>query len=156
MIYKIPQGNGAYYHAPKCGSRSVIGWIVLLSDPQLYIENPDLFSPYREKYTKGGERISQDYPELRDRIIQARKAGFTTEGKRMKKRFWKNSVAPKIAADYRFCVVRDPVDRFVSGFTNRILWHKSLTGVDITITDFINNFDSFYENIKHRPILCAN
>lgn len=56
----------------------------------------------------------------------------------------------------RFCVVRDPVDRFISAFSNRILFRRMIpSGMKINIHSFIETFDNpeYYEaytDIKHH------
>lgn len=134
MIIKISKGNGAYYHAPKCGSRSILGWIVLLSEPNLYEENPELFQPYRVVFTKDGEIRTREYGEL----IHKREY---FKGKGLGKHDWEPYDVPVAPADYRFCVVRDPVERFISGYTNRVLWHNE-GGLNISVAEFIERFDS--------------
>ncbi len=142
MIIKIPQGNGAYYHAPKCGSRSVMGWIVLMSEPQLYEETTDLFDPFRVRYTGDGEVKTKEYTEL----IHKRQY-FPG----LNKHDWKDLVVPAAPADYRFCIVRDPVDRFISGYTNRVLWHK-VANLNLSISEFINNIDEICANHRNYEI----
>ena len=53
-------------------------------------------------------------------------------------------------ADYRFCLVRDPVERFISGYSNRVLHHGDIPFVEFD--DFVNNFPKFYEvpAIRHH------
>jgi len=46
------------------------------------------------------------------------------------------------SADFKFCLVRDPVERFVSGYSNKVLHHKAIPFVEFE--DFINNFDYLY------------
>lgn len=52
--------------------------------------------------------------------------------------------------DFRFCVVRGPVERFISGYSNRIIYHRDIPPVKFD--KFVNNFFKFYKNekIKHH------
>lgn len=54
-------------------------------------------------------------------------------------------------ADFKFCLVRDPVERFVSGYSNRVLYHKQIPFIEFE--EFVDNFDHFYHRygtIKHH------
>jgi len=46
--------------------------------------------------------------------------------------------------DIRFCLVRDPVQRFLSGYVNRVLFAKEIP--HLPIEDFIDDF----QNLKNR------
>lgn len=53
--------------------------------------------------------------------------------------------------DYKFCVVRDPVERFISGYSNRILHHKDIPFVEFDY--FVKNFYNFFHKspkIRHH------
>lgn len=124
--------NVAYYHAPKCGSRTVLGWITLLKEPQLVNGHPGWFRESRR-----GE-----YSEIRSRIN-------LLPGSRHD---WPNKKVPKVSSSIRFCIVRDPIERFISCYTNRILFHKALGG-EKSISELIDNFDDICEN---NPALRAH
>lgn len=57
-----------------------------------------------------------------------------------------------IDADIKFCIVRDPVSRFISSYANRICRHNDIKFVELD--EFINNFhDKYYrldESIYHH------
>lgn len=57
----------------------------------------------------------------------------------------------KFKADYRFCIIRDPVQRFVSGYSNRVL-HFGDTP-EVGFDEFVENFSHYYTTyprIKHH------
>lgn len=110
----------AYYHAPKCGSRTVLAWIALLKEPQLVISNPTWF----------GESKRGEYPQIRAKI------NLLPESRHD----WPDKKVPQVGTT-RFCIVRDPVERFISCYTNRVLFHKALGG-EKTIGDLIDDFDN--------------
>ena len=53
-------------------------------------------------------------------------------------------------ACFKFCIVRDPVDRFISGYSNRVLFHKDIEPV--SFDEFVRNFDLYFKNpmINHH------
>jgi len=57
----------------------------------------------------------------------------------------------KFKADFRFCVVRDPVQRFVSGYSNRVLHFGDIP--EVGFDEFVENFSHYYRTyprIKHH------
>ena len=124
MTVDILNGKAAYYHAPKCGSRTILGWITILETPEIFKKYPHWF-----KKTSIEDPV---YGEIRKRV-KVLSSGI------------------KILNNYpvRFCVIRDPVERFISGYTNRIVFHKDLIKLKNppgTISDFIKNFDFYCDN----------
>ena len=86
----------SYVHAPKIGSRSIIGWFAILKDPTIYEKHPDYFVEVNTKdhvYTPI-RRMQQECGEIRTPLS--------------------------------FVVSRDPVKRFVSAYKNRVVTHKEL------------------------------
>ena len=110
-VFDIYNNEIAYYKTPKCGSRTILAWAALIKEPGLIKDHPDWFEENRQ---------FKEYPEIRKKI--------------------KDYNEPTHDQKIRFCVVRDPVERFISAFTNRILFHKK-PKVDITIAEFIEKFD---------------
>ena len=126
MIADILNGKAAYYHAPKCGSRTILGWIAILESPEIYTKYPIWF-----RKSSPGKPI---YHEIRNRI------------KIVSKKFVVTCNHP-----VRFCIIRNPVDRFLSGYTNRIIFHRDLNQLNIeppSVSDFIKNFD-YYNKVSH-------
>ena len=51
-----------------------------------------------------------------------------------------------------FTIVRDPVERFVSAYTNRILYLNT-AGIKLSIEEFIKNYDYYSSDRKYRDII---
>lgn len=122
MIYVSSDDKIAYYHAPKNGSRTMLGYLALIKDPNLYDNHPEYFK----------EKDDEVYWELRNRT-----------GKIGRHDFDPNSV-PKVENLIRIVVKRDPVKRFVSGYTNRVLFHNKMREKP-DFTTFIDNFDKYHK-----------
>jgi hypothetical protein len=114
-VFDIYKNQIAYYKTPKCATRTILGWAAIIKDPNILEDHPEWFDESRRKI---------EYRDIRLRI----------------EKYESLSHDQKI----RFCVVRDPVERFISAFTNRILFHKK-PNVDISITEFIDNMDELLE-----------
>lgn len=51
--------------------------------------------------------------------------------------------------DYRICVVRDPVKRLVSAYSNRVLFHRD---IDVSLEDLVSDLPRYWEIDDHfRP-----
>lgn len=122
MIVSILNDKIAYYHAPKCGSRTVLAWNAIINNPSVYKDEPEWFSISRRK----------EYGEIRS--LSKLFPGTIQD--------WKHREVPVVDCEFKFCILRDPIERFVSGFTNRILFHKACNGKYSCIEQFINDFDS--------------
>ena len=58
----------------------------------------------------------------------------------------------KVIADYKCCIIRDPISRFVSCYKNRILYHKDLEFRDHTIDMILDKLENnIYENQHFLP-----
>ncbi|MCB2064221.1 MAG: sulfotransferase family 2 domain-containing protein [Novosphingobium sp.] len=60
---------------------------------------------------------------------------------------------PRSSRSQRFSIVRDPVERFVSGYSNRVLFHNDLQlETPPELDEFIDRLDIFMQNslIKHH------
>ena len=58
----------------------------------------------------------------------------------------------KISVDVKCCVVRDPVKRFKSTYTNRILFHKDIKFRDYSVNQILENLEaSNFENKHFLP-----
>ena len=122
MIFLSSDSQIAYYHAPKNGSRTVLGYLALTKEPNLYRDHPEYFDPIYD----------EDYKHLRDRV------------EKIGRHHYEPRLVPVVENPIRFVVKRDPVKRFVSGYTNRVLHHNRLGGMKPDITEFIKRFDYFY------------
>lgn len=101
----------AYYMTPKCGSRTVFAWSALMKDPTLLTKNPELF------------------------VENAKNIGYKNLIKKMK--YYKVS---NHRQEVRFCILRDPIDRFLSAYTNRILYHRDFNP-EISIDELMERID---------------
>jgi len=117
-VIDIKDKKLGYYVVPKCGSRTVVAWQLIISQPNLIKDNPSWFD--ESKQTVG-------YRELNKMIVLS-----------------------KHDFPIKFCIVRDPVDRFLSAFTNRVLFHK-LNPVS-EINDVIQNFDAKINNLEYKDL----
>ena len=58
----------------------------------------------------------------------------------------------KIEADYKCCLVRDPLERFLSAFNNRILFHKDTAFRDHSIEMILEKLENnLFENRHFLP-----
>ena len=58
----------------------------------------------------------------------------------------------KIEADYKCCLVRDPLERFLSAFNNRILFHKDIAFMDNSIDMILEKLENnLFENKHFLP-----
>lgn len=122
MIFLSSDSQIAYYHAPKNGSRTMLGYLALTKDKDLFETNPEYFEPVFDEVYEG----------LRSRV------------QRYGRHHYSPSLVPVAESPIRVVVKRDPVKRFVSGYTNRVLHHNKLGGMKPDITEFINRFEYFY------------
>ena len=57
-----------------------------------------------------------------------------------------------INVDYKCCIIRDPVERFLSAYRNRILYHKDEKFKDYTIDMILEKLEKKqFNNIHFRP-----
>lgn len=134
MIINI-NNKAAYYHAPKCASRTVLGWVILIKHPDLIEKYPEVFEENRKEGHNDIELFLNKFAQQ-----SLTKIHLT--------RNWKKEV-PVVESDYRFCIIRDPIDRFISAFANRVLFFKKISlksGKPFDLETFISKFDYIQEN----------
>lgn len=122
LVLDLHDKKVGYAVAPKCGSRTIVGWAAILRNPTLYTESPELFVPNRK----------DTYQDLRSRVNPMPTESILT-------------------APIFFTVVRDPVERFVSAYTNRIK-KLNTAGEQFPISYLIDNFDSIINDKKYNDI----
>jgi hypothetical protein len=136
MLFESQDGAICYAHAPKCCSRTVLGWMLLSEHPHLIETHPGWFAPQRT-------RSQNEYSKIRERSYIHRVPG--------NHHHFQGGVVPKMKAPIRIAVARNPVDRFISGFKNRVLFHRAVKDIE-TIDEFIERFDDLYKNNKEINI----
>lgn len=127
MIFLSSDSQIAYYHAPKNGSRTMLGYLALTKEPDLYEKNPKYFHPIDDEV----------YEPLRERV------------QRYGSHHYSSCTVPVFDSPIRLAIKRDPIKRFVSGYTNRVLHHKKVTTLP-SIAEFIEGFDEYYE--RHNDV----
>lgn len=113
------QDKGEFARAAKCAGRTLLGWAACASNPSLYFERPDLFANSK-RYREYSDLLP--YVRVIDRSDDYTKSGL-----------------PPMIGEFRLAILRDPVNRFVSGFMNRVVFHRKVPLV--SISEFIENFD---------------
>lgn len=101
--------NLYFVHAAKCGSRTTLGWMVLMNELFLYEEKPHWFMPVPNKKDHA-------YSDIRRRV---KKLSLPDN--------------PEIC----FCIVRDPVKRFLSAYQN-----SHFMGYIKSVDQLINDWDN--------------
>lgn len=106
-------GKVLVYHAPKCASRTLAGYLALADDPGLIEAHSEWFAPSRN-------RSEGEYHELRKRVNVVEP----------KHSWWPSCDVPAVTFEgrdgLRVCVEVEPVRRFISGWRNRVLFHNDL------------------------------
>ena len=142
----ILNGKIAFYKIHKVGHSSVIAWLNLINNPDVVKTYPSLLNDdiWQSGEAQSGASIKIEW---RDDVVKAelptikQEIGpFTTE------------TVPAIPEnnEVRFCVVRDPINRFVSAYKNQIVSAKVLGDNPPTMSEFIHNFD--YYLWKNREV----
>lgn len=120
----------SYVHAPKIGSRSILGWFAILKDPEIYTKHPEYFV----------EVNTEDHVYTPIRRMQEERG--------------------EILTSISFVVTRDPVQRFVSAYKNRVVTHKELRGSKLIadgkdypeFDQFVEQFHQFKDENKSIDI----
>lgn len=124
VVFDIYKNEIAYYRNTKCGSRTILGWAAILKHPDILNEHPDWFEPSR-RYI--------GYNEIRQIMLPS---------------LYEDP--PPINQKIRFCIVRDPIDRFISAYTNRILFHKEPDVAYLGLDYFIDNMNTLMEQPEYK------
>lgn len=122
VVFDIYKNEIAYYRNTKCGSRTILGWAAILKHPNILNEHPDWFASSRQYI--GYKEVSNLIPKF--------------EGN------------PPNDQKIRFCIVRDPIDRFISAYTNRILFHKEPDAAYLGLDYFIDNMNMLMEQPEYK------
>jgi len=124
MIFQSIDNKISYYHAPKNGSRTMLGYLSLIADPNLFDTKPEYF----DESSRGEDGI---YPELRRLCDANRITGLS-----------RNNI-PQTKSLIRIVIKRDPVKRFVSGYNNRVVFFNCLNK-RVSFSEFVDNFEYYY------------
>lgn len=92
-IYEDSLGKLTYFHAPKCASRTILGWMAFAQNPSI-----------QQEKEFGDSFLLGDYPKI-------------------------TAITPEVSFSemrnaLKFCIVRDPVERFVSAYKDRVLRYR--------------------------------
>lgn len=122
-MYKIVEDRLAIGSTQKCGSRTVIAYAYLLKHPEELVKNPEKFSsiPGPGKY---------DYT-----------VDFSM------KRTISHLNAFEFNYEKRIVIVRDPITRFISAYSNRSSFYTG--DQPISIDEFIQSYDEFSDMPIH-------
>lgn len=113
-IYCDNRESLMYFHAPKCASRTILGWLAIINNENVLSANKDWFDEAR----------NDDYGHISSSILK----------KTLSQSLGKPS----------FCVIRNPIERFLSAFADRVLKVKLESFWEIkNVSNFIENFDYF-------------
>jgi len=119
VMYRSKDNKFRIWISPKTGTRSSLALCCLSYDPSLTERYPHWFEPKKV--------------ELEGQYVQLENFLFS-----------KMDFKPS-SFKYDVCIIRDPVDRFVSGYRNRILFHGELPYQEKPTFDyFINNLDDYF------------
>lgn len=122
FILDICDKKAAFATTAKCGSRTVVGWSAILKTPSIYESKPELFASNR----------SDTYTPLRQLVYPF------------------ENVDNILKSEIFFTVVRNPVDRFISAYVNRVLFLKKIPF--ISVSDLIENYDQYITDPKFGDI----
>jgi hypothetical protein len=120
--FDIYKNEIAYFRNTKCGSRTILGWAAILKYPNILNEHPEWFTSSRQYV---------EYKEIRKLIP-------------------KYDDPPPINQKIRFTIVRDPIERFISAYTNRILFHKQPDVSYLGIDYFIDNIQELMNKPEYK------
>ena len=144
--YSALDGKIAYYRGLKVGSSTILTWINLINNPELRLTHPDLYDTKHWYYNEEtSQALHKNKDEIRKKdLIFLPKEPYEAPGGQ---KFLLPVVPPN--NEVRFCIVRDPVERFISGYANRVCKESIMSNV--SISDFINNIDYYFLEIsKYR------
>jgi hypothetical protein len=106
-MFDILNGKIYYYNAPKCACTTVKAWVMIIKNPEIL----EKMKHISEKFNFGNNRAFKmcvdENPYYKNSIKSI-----------------KRSEVP--LGETRFCVVRDPVERFISTFKHLILKEKQI------------------------------
>lgn len=116
----------AYFLAPKCGCTTIRSWLVL-------INNPTLLEDIYNKIGESGENFYEVFKKIKEKkdvYIKNNYIGIREAKKRT----------------VRFCIVRDPIERFISTYKQLIKISPILTR--ISVDEYILIHEKSYDEVS--------
>jgi hypothetical protein len=133
-IFNILKTNKViYYDGPKCGSTTMLAYATLIHNPDLLLEVNALI--------KKGLDSTTAYNNCR-----RGKKNLYTRRAIVKETLIKEENIPPDAI--KFCIVRDPVERFISVYKSLVLYGRYVTSKDVGIDEFIKIIDLDKSTLK--------
>lgn len=102
----------------------MIGYLALTKEPDLFERHPSYFHPTDDEV----------YSPLRERVS------------RVGKHHYSDYIVPRVDNPIRIVIKRDPVKRFISGYTNRVIHHRKIRDVPDFDT-FFDRFSYYYNSV---------
>ena len=126
-VFNILDNKVIYYDAPKCGSTTGLAYVNMINHPELLQDVQRLISDGVDPVT-----------------------AYDACWKANKKKYSRNAIASKTLIEkktpvppdsIKFCIVRDPVARFISVYKSLILSKAYVSAKDVSINEFIKIID---------------
>ena len=123
-MYKVVEDKLAIDATQKCGSRTIIAYAMLIRKPKVIEENPNGF------ISRGSYQYTVPFEK---RILLSHESAIELNYTR------------------RLAIVRDPVSRFLSAYSNRV---KFYTGSEtLSVQDFIDSYENIPNIVPHHDTL---
>ena len=126
-VFNVLNSKVIYYDAPKCGSTTVLAYVNMINNPELLHEVQKLIS-------EGVEPVA-----AYDRCWQADRQKYSRNTISSKTVITKTTPVPSDAI--KFCIVRDPIQRFISVYKALILSKTYVASNDKSVDAFIKIID---------------
>ena len=145
----IANGKVVYYLGPKIGKTTIKTYAILINESHFRTTNPELYDtnawslPYTDQIKKNIMQTlsGMSYKELYALPMAEEPTVYDGHSYQL----------PLIPAnnEVRFCIVRDPVERFISSYFNRVIGTNG-ANLDISFDEFVIDFDYYFW--KYRDI----
>jgi hypothetical protein len=136
-IYQILPNKVAYYVVRKCGYSTIALWIDVLNNNEVY-----------EKIKELSKIKNQSISEFKINDRSSIELETIIRQKNTPKKFAHLIISETKVENLkmeRFCVVRDPVERFYSAYTH-LVYRKLVFGEHISIEKFIEGIENNYDS----------
>lgn len=141
-VFNILNNKVIYYDAPKCGSTTILAYVNLINNPELLREVQKLIS--------GGMCANEAYLKFynSDESIYSRNVIVSKTVIR--------KTAPMPLSEIKFCIVRDPIERFISTYKAMILSRKYIITEHPTVDNYIKVADTDKSAMKDWVEISSN